>query len=123
MGAAAWPERCLRDIVNLLSRQRRKDWHSVRKGACVWGYSSGAEGAARQTLSPGDRADPGLASVRGLLFGGGRRPGEAGMAMPAFGDAYSDVEIAAAANYVTARFGAVGSRLTAENVASLRLTR
>jgi mono/diheme cytochrome c family protein len=27
--------------------------------------------------------------------------------MPPFGDAYSDVEIAAAANYVTARFGAV----------------
>jgi mono/diheme cytochrome c family protein len=58
-----------------------------------------------------------------ILFGGGRRPGEAGMAMPAFGDAYSDAEIAAAANYVTARFGAAGSRLTAENVASLRLTR
>ena len=58
-----------------------------------------------------------------ILFGGGRQPGEAGMAMPAFGDAYSDAEIAAAANYVTARFGAVGSRLTAENVASLRLTR
>jgi mono/diheme cytochrome c family protein len=45
------------------------------------------------------------------------------MAMPAFGDAYSDAEIAAAANDVTARFGAVGSRLTVENVASLRLTR
>jgi mono/diheme cytochrome c family protein len=44
------------------------------------------------------------------------------MAMPAFGDAYSDDEIAAA-NYVTERFGAAGSRLTAENVASLRLTR
>ena len=26
--------------------------------------------------------------------------------MPAFGDAYSDAEIGAAANYVTARFGA-----------------
>jgi mono/diheme cytochrome c family protein len=58
-----------------------------------------------------------------ILFGGGRKPGEAGMAMPAFGDAYSDAEIAAAGNFVTARFGAVGSRLTAENVASLRLTR
>jgi mono/diheme cytochrome c family protein len=43
--------------------------------------------------------------------------------MPAFGDAYSDVEIAAAANDVTERFGGEGSRLTAENVASLRLTR
>jgi hypothetical protein len=57
-----------------------------------------------------------------ILFGGGRTPGEAGMAMPAFGEAYSDAEIAAAANYVTERFGAAGSRLTAENVASLRLT-
>jgi hypothetical protein len=41
------------------------------------------------------------------------------MAMPAYGDAYSDAEIAAAANDVTARFG-LGLRLTAENVASLR---
>ena len=60
-----WPNRCLRDIVNLVSRQRRKDWHSVRKGACVWIFRR-REGAARQTLSPGDSADPGLASVRGL---------------------------------------------------------
>jgi hypothetical protein len=52
------------DIVNLVSRQRRKDWRSVRKGACVWIFRR-REGAARQTLSPGDRADPGLASVRG----------------------------------------------------------
>jgi mono/diheme cytochrome c family protein len=58
-----------------------------------------------------------------ILFGGGRKPGEAGMAMPAFGDAYSDAEIAAAANYVTERFGAAGSGLTAEKIASLRLTR
>jgi mono/diheme cytochrome c family protein len=41
-----------------------------------------------------------------ILFGGGRKPGEAGMATPAFGDAYSDAEIAAAANFVTERFGA-----------------
>src|SRR5271168_1889442 len=61
--AAAWPDRCLRDIVNLVSRQGRKDWHSVRKGACVWIFRR-REGAAREILSPGDRADPGLASVR-----------------------------------------------------------
>ena len=58
-----------------------------------------------------------------ILFGGGRKPGGAGMAMPAFGDAYSNAEIAAAANFVTARFGAEGSRLTPENVAALRLSR
>ena len=39
----------------VMSRQRRKDWHSVRKGACVWIFRR-REGAARQTLSPGDRA-------------------------------------------------------------------
>jgi hypothetical protein len=58
--------RCLRDIVNLMSRQRRKDWHSVQKGACVWIFRR-REAAARQTLSPGDRADPGLASVRAWI--------------------------------------------------------
>jgi mono/diheme cytochrome c family protein len=40
--------------------------------------------------------------------------------MPAFGDAYSDEEIASVANYVTARFGAQSSALTAERVAKLR---
>jgi mono/diheme cytochrome c family protein len=40
--------------------------------------------------------------------------------MPAFGDAYSDIEIAEVANYVTARFGSEGSRLTARDVAELR---
>jgi hypothetical protein len=63
--SVAWAYRCLRDIVNVMSRQRRKDWHSVRKGACVWIFRR-REGAVGQTLSPGDRADPGLASVRGL---------------------------------------------------------
>jgi mono/diheme cytochrome c family protein len=40
--------------------------------------------------------------------------------MPAFGEAYSDAEIASVANYVTARFGTQGSNLTAANVAKLR---
>jgi mono/diheme cytochrome c family protein len=40
--------------------------------------------------------------------------------MPAFGNAYSDVEIAAVANYVTARLGAKPSQLTANDVAGLR---
>ena len=70
--AAGWADRCLRDIVNLMSRQRRKDWHSVRKGACVWIFRR-CEGAARQTLSPGGCADPGLASVRGLDWRGPNR--------------------------------------------------
>ena len=40
--------------------------------------------------------------------------------MPAFGHAYSDVEIAAVANYVTARFGAAPSQITAQQVAQIR---
>jgi mono/diheme cytochrome c family protein len=40
--------------------------------------------------------------------------------MPAFGAAYSDAEIASVANYVTARFGAAASDLTAARVAKLR---
>ena len=40
--------------------------------------------------------------------------------MPAFGAAYSNTEIAAVANYVTARFGAAPSHLTAEDVARFR---
>jgi mono/diheme cytochrome c family protein len=40
--------------------------------------------------------------------------------MPAFGEAYSDTEIAAVANYVTARFGAEPSRLSAQDVARFR---
>jgi mono/diheme cytochrome c family protein len=40
--------------------------------------------------------------------------------MPAFGNAYSDAEIAAVVNYVTARFGPKGSQITAKDVAALR---
>ena len=42
--------------------------------------------------------------------------------MPAFGAAYSDEEIAAVANYVTARFGAQPSSITPADVAKLRGT-
>ena len=42
------------------------------------------------------------------------------VSMPAFGGVYSDAEIAAVANYVTARFGSKGSRITAQEVADLR---
>ena len=40
--------------------------------------------------------------------------------MPAFGAAYNDREIAAVANYITARFGAKASSLTADDVRKLR---
>jgi mono/diheme cytochrome c family protein len=40
--------------------------------------------------------------------------------MPGFGAAYSDTEIAAVVNYVTARFGSEPSKVTEKNVADLR---
>jgi mono/diheme cytochrome c family protein len=41
--------------------------------------------------------------------------------MPAFGSTYSDAEIASVANFVTARYGATPSRITAAQVARLRV--
>ncbi len=40
--------------------------------------------------------------------------------MPGFGKVYSDDEIAAVTNYVTARFGAKASTLSAADIARLR---
>ena len=40
--------------------------------------------------------------------------------MPSFGGAFSDAEVAAVANYVTARFGAQPSQITVKDVAKLR---
>jgi mono/diheme cytochrome c family protein len=58
--------------------------------------------------------------VQIILSGAHRHTSEGGTAMPAFGSAYSDSEVASLANYVTARFGAQPSAVTAENIAALR---
>jgi mono/diheme cytochrome c family protein len=65
--------------------------------------------------------DPTATNVAQIVISGTQRhvPEDA-ISMPAFGNAYSDVEIAAVANYVTARFGSKGSSLTAQDVAELR---
>jgi mono/diheme cytochrome c family protein len=65
--------------------------------------------------------DPGGTNVAQIVLSGTRRSTPSGaLSMPAFGNAYSDDEIAAVANYVTARFGTQGSKLTASDVAELR---
>jgi mono/diheme cytochrome c family protein len=65
--------------------------------------------------------DPGATNVAQIVISGTRRHTPDGvLSMPAFGNAYSDDEIAAVANYVTARFGSKGSKLTAKDVAELR---
>jgi mono/diheme cytochrome c family protein len=65
--------------------------------------------------------DPSATNVAQIVISGTKRhvPADA-ISMPAFGNAYSDAEIAAVANYVTARFGAKASQLTAKDVAELR---
>jgi mono/diheme cytochrome c family protein len=55
-----------------------------------------------------------------IIRGGQRHAGASSTDMPAFGDTYSDAEIASVANYVTARFGTQGSGLTTAQVGKLR---
>jgi len=45
------------------------------------------------------------------------------VSMPAFGGIYSDAEIAAVVNYVTKRFGAEESKISAKDAAELRVQR
>jgi len=55
-----------------------------------------------------------------VIAGVDRSTPEGILPMPAFGESYSDTEIAAVANYVTARFGSTPSALSAHDVADLR---
>jgi mono/diheme cytochrome c family protein len=65
--------------------------------------------------------DPSGTNVAQIVISGTRRLDPPGIiSMPAFGLAYSDTEIAAVVNYVTARFGSEPSKITAKNVAELR---
>jgi mono/diheme cytochrome c family protein len=102
---------------NILGKQ-------VFEGACVschgWSGQSPLDGYADLT---GSRAvnDPHAINVVQMVIAGlGRNPAHGGLRMPGFGEGYSDTEIAALANYVTARFGNSGSQLEAKDVAALR---
>ncbi|SDN87245.1 cytochrome c [Afipia sp. GAS231] len=96
----------------------------VFQGACVSCHSwSGESAISPMATLTGAWAvnDPGATNVAQIVISGTKRHTPDGaLSMPAFGDAYSDDEIAAVANYVTARFGSKGSRLTAQDVAELR---
>ena len=66
--------------------------------------------------------DPTATNVAQIVISGTVRHTPQGIiSMPAFGSAYSDVEIAAVANYVTGRFGSAPSDLTEKDVAQLRI--
>ena len=96
----------------------------IFEGACASCHSWTGQGSLTPwaTLT-GTRAvnDPTATNVAQIVISGANRRTTAGVAfMPAFGHAYSDDEIAAVANYVTARFGAVPSKVTPKQVAALR---
>jgi len=96
----------------------------VFQGACVscHGWSGESPVSPMATLTGVVAVnDPGATNVAQIVISGTRRHTPDGaLSMPAFGNAYTDDEIAAVANYVTARFGAKGSKLTAQDIAELR---
>jgi mono/diheme cytochrome c family protein len=96
----------------------------VFEGACVscHGWTGESPISPFATISGAWAVnDPTAINVAEVVIHGTKRhhPPDA-ISMPAFGNAYSDTEIAALANYVTARFGSKPSHLTAQDVAHLR---
>jgi mono/diheme cytochrome c family protein len=65
-----------------------------------------------------DRSATNVAQI--VISGTARHTPPDAVSMPAFGSTHSDTEIAAVANYVTARFGSAKSNLTDKDVAELR---
>ncbi len=96
----------------------------VFEGACVSCHDwTGVSAITPYATIAGARAvnDPSATNVAQIIIWGSVRQTPQGiLSMPAFGSIYSDVEIAAVANYVTARFGSEPSKITATDVASLR---
>ena len=96
----------------------------VFEGACVscHGWSGESPVSPFATLTGAWAVnDPGATNIAQIVVSGTQRhTPEGAVSMPAFGNAYSDAEIAAVANYVTARFGSKASQLTVQDVAELR---
>jgi mono/diheme cytochrome c family protein len=96
----------------------------VFQEACVSCHDwTGVSAISPYATIAGARAvnDPKATNVAQIVISGTRRLTPKGIiSMPAFGAAYSDTEIAAVANYVTARFGSEPSKVTEKNVADLR---
>ncbi len=97
----------------------------VFEGACVschsWTGESAVSSFATLTGATALNAS-GATNVAQIVISGTTRrtPEGVAMSMPAFGGAYSDDEISAVVNYVTARFGGKGSQITASDIAALR---
>ena len=96
----------------------------IFEGACASCHAWSGHGAitSDQQLT-GNRAvnDATAANVAMMILNGtGGSPEKHGSYMPSFRTAYTDAEIAAVANYVTARFGSKPSRITPADVKRMR---
>lgn len=95
----------------------------VFEGACAschgWSGTSPVNGFATLTGARAVNDPTGTNVVQVVLAGADRTTPDGILKMPAFGS-YSDLEVAAVANYVTARFGTTGSALRESDVAALR---
>jgi len=96
----------------------------VYEGACAscHGWSGVSDISEYATLT-GARAinDPHGTNVAQIVLAGMKRSSPEGVtAMPGFGAAYSDSEIAAVTNFVTTRFGTTASNLSAADIAKMR---
>jgi mono/diheme cytochrome c family protein len=98
----------------------------VFEEACVSCHAwTGVSPLDARAILTGSRAvnDPSAINVaKMVLRGSDRQTADGTPAMPKFAAAYDDREIAAVANYVTTRFGARGSALSAQDVRKLRET-
>jgi mono/diheme cytochrome c family protein len=85
---------------------------------------TGASPLMERATLIGSRAinDPSAVNVVQMVLNGSPAGSSGPNSMPAFGAGYSDAEIAAVANYVTARFGATASAVTPHTVTHLRTT-
>src|SRR5262245_47020981 len=102
--------------------------HAIFASMCAGCHSwTGVNDYVPHSTLTGTRAvnDPTATNVAlAVLRGASTLPPSGDIAvMPAFGDAWSDDDIAAVSNYVIARFGAKPSSITAEEVAKLRAMR
>ncbi|HMA00376.1 MAG TPA: cytochrome c [Steroidobacteraceae bacterium] len=98
---------------------------AVYEGACAGCHGwSGVSPVIPPASLTGTRSvnDASAINVAQVIIRGGERHAEPGPSnMPAFGSTYSDSEIASVANFVTGRFGAKPSTLTAEDVTKFRM--
>ena len=96
----------------------------VFEGACASCHSwTGESAVTTYATLIGARAvnDPsGVNAAQIVLSGMTRKTTHGPVQMPAYGAAYSDVEVAAVVDYVTARFGTKGSHMKAGDVSALR---